>query len=188
MGRFTLQGAIRYDHAWSYYPEQTVVPVRFFPTAVTYPRTTGVEGYHDLWPRGGVAIDVFGTGKTSVKVNFGRYLEAAQNGGIFTALNPTGRLSIDHHPHVDRQRSRLGRRLQSQQPGSAESGDDRQRGHLRRQRHPQFRHRGVRLDARSERCCRDGACAPATGSGGRLCSRSCCRASRSKWDISAGGW
>jgi carboxypeptidase family protein len=93
LGRMTLQGAMRYDHAWSYFPEQTVGPVRFFPTAVTYPRTTGVEGYHDLWPRGGVAYDLFGTGKTSIKVNVGRYLEAAQNGGLFTALNPTGRLS-----------------------------------------------------------------------------------------------
>src|SRR5688500_19536434 len=92
-GRFTLQGAMRYDRAWSYFPEQTVGPVRFFPTAVTYPRTTGVEGYNDLWPRGGVAYDLFGTGRTSVKVNFGRYLEAAQNGGLFVALNPTGRLS-----------------------------------------------------------------------------------------------
>jgi hypothetical protein len=92
-GRMTVQGALRYDYAWSYFPEQNVGPVRFFPNAVTYPRTTGVEGYHDFWPRGGVAYDVFGTGKTSVKVNFGRYLEAAQNGGLFTALNPTGRLS-----------------------------------------------------------------------------------------------
>jgi hypothetical protein len=93
LGRATVQGALRYDHAWSYFPEQTVGPVRFFPTAVTYPRTTGVEGYHDLWPRGGIAYDLFGTGKTSVKFNFGRYLEAAQNGGLFIALNPTGRLS-----------------------------------------------------------------------------------------------
>ena len=92
--RLTFQGALRYDHAWSYFPEQQVGPVRFFPTAKVYPHTTGVEGYHDLWPRGGVAIDVFGTGKTSVKVNFGRYLEAAQNGGLFTALNPTSRLSL----------------------------------------------------------------------------------------------
>jgi len=53
----------------------------------------GVEGHHDVWPRGGVAYDVFGTGKTSVKVNIGRYLEAAQNAGAFVALNPTGRLS-----------------------------------------------------------------------------------------------
>jgi hypothetical protein len=92
-GRFTVSGALRYDHAWSYFPEQQVGPVRFFPNAVTYPRTTGVEGYNDFWPRGGVAFDVFGTGKTSVKLNFGRYLEAAQNGGLFIAANPTGRLS-----------------------------------------------------------------------------------------------
>ena len=93
LGRMTLQGALRYDHAWSYFPEQQVGPVRFFPNAVTYPRTTGVEGYHDFWPRAGVAYDVFGTGKTSLKVNLGRYLEAAQNGGLFIALNPTTRLS-----------------------------------------------------------------------------------------------
>src|SRR5688572_32361731 len=93
MGRATFQAALRYDRAWSYFPEQTVGPVRFFPTAKTYPHTKGVEGYHDLWPRGGIAYDVFGTGKTSLKLNFGRYLEAAQNGGLFTALNPTGRLS-----------------------------------------------------------------------------------------------
>ncbi|HVG69384.1 MAG TPA: TonB-dependent receptor [Vicinamibacterales bacterium] len=94
LGRMTLQGALRYDHAWSYFPEQTVGPVRFFTDAVTYPHTTGVEGYHDLWPRGGVAYDLFGNGRTSVKVNFGRYLEAAQNMGLFTALNPTSRLSL----------------------------------------------------------------------------------------------
>jgi hypothetical protein len=93
LGRMTVLGAIRYDRASSYFPEQTVGPVRFFPTTVTYPRTPGVEGYNDLWPRGGVAYDLFGTGKTSVKVNFGRYLEAAQNGGLFIALNPTGHLS-----------------------------------------------------------------------------------------------
>jgi hypothetical protein len=93
MGRITLQGALRYDHAWSYFPEQTVGPVRFFPTPVTYPETPGVEGYHDLTPRGGFAMDLFGNGKTSLKFNFGRYLEAAQNMGYFTALNPTARLS-----------------------------------------------------------------------------------------------
>ena len=36
---------------------------------------------------------MFGNGKTSAKFNFGRYLEAAQNGGFFITNNPTGRLS-----------------------------------------------------------------------------------------------
>jgi hypothetical protein len=30
-GRVTFQGALRYDHAWSFFPEQTIIPVRFFP-------------------------------------------------------------------------------------------------------------------------------------------------------------
>ena len=88
----TVQGALRYDHAWSYFPEATVGPVRFFPTPVTYPYTKGVTGYHDLTPRAGIAFDVFGTGKTAVKANMGRYLEAAQNGGLFIASRPSGRL------------------------------------------------------------------------------------------------
>jgi hypothetical protein len=93
-GRITFSGALRYDHASSYYPDVTLGPVRFLPTPLHFDRTVGVEGYNDLSPRGGVAIDVFGTGKTSVKFNMGRYLEAAQNGGLFTAKNPTNRLAV----------------------------------------------------------------------------------------------
>jgi len=93
LGRLTASGAVRYDRAWSYFPEQTLDAQRFVATALNYPRITGVKGYNDLWPRAGIAYDVFGTGKTSVKFNFGRYLEAAQNGGFFIALNPTNRLT-----------------------------------------------------------------------------------------------
>ncbi len=91
-GRITLQGAVRYDRAWSYFPEVTVGPVRFLPNAVTYPHTDGVHSYNDVTPRGGAAIDVFGTGKTSVKLNIGRYLQAAQNGLAYGALRPSSRL------------------------------------------------------------------------------------------------
>jgi hypothetical protein len=89
----TLQGALRFDRAWSFFPEVTVGPVRFLPTAVTYERTEGVNSYKDITPRAGVAWDLFGTGKTSLKVNVGRYLQAAQNGLAYGALRPTGRLS-----------------------------------------------------------------------------------------------
>ena len=92
LGRATFQGAVRYDHAWSYFPEQTIPSQRFFPTANTFEFTDGAS-YNDFAPRGGVAFDVFGNGKTSAKFNFGRYLEAAQNGGFFITNNPTNRLS-----------------------------------------------------------------------------------------------
>jgi hypothetical protein len=91
-GRVTLQGALRYDRAWSYFPEVTIGPVRFLPAPITYPRTDGVNAYNDISPRGGVAVDVFGNGKTSLKVNVGRYLQAAQNGLAYGALRPSSRL------------------------------------------------------------------------------------------------
>ena len=39
VSRFTFQGALRYDHAWSFFPEQEIIPVRFFPQGKTYPAT-----------------------------------------------------------------------------------------------------------------------------------------------------
>ena len=93
MGRITLQGALRYDRAWSYFPEVTVGPVRFFPNPVTYPKTRGVTGYNDITPRGGLAWDVLGNGKTSLKLNFGKYLQAAQNGLATRRCVRRGRLA-----------------------------------------------------------------------------------------------
>jgi hypothetical protein len=92
-GRLTLSGALRYDHSWSYYPEQQIGPAKFLPTATSFPQTTGVIGYNDITPRVGVAYDVFGTGKTAVKFNMGKYLEAAVNGnGNYSSLLPTSRV------------------------------------------------------------------------------------------------
>ena len=44
IGRMTLQGALRFDRAWSYSPEQTIAPARnFLPHAAGFPETPGVE-------------------------------------------------------------------------------------------------------------------------------------------------
>jgi hypothetical protein len=93
IGRMTLQGALRFDRAWSYFPEVTIPAQRFLATPISYEKTSGVTGYNDLTPRGGVAWDVFGNGKTAIKANVGKYLQAAQNGLTYGALRPTGRLT-----------------------------------------------------------------------------------------------
>jgi hypothetical protein len=90
-GTVTLQGALRFDYARSHYPEQTIGTSRFLTTPVDVPEAEGVTGFKDLSPRAGVAWDVRGNGKTAVKINFGKYLEAATNQNLYTAVNPISR-------------------------------------------------------------------------------------------------
>ena len=89
-GRLTLQGGLRYEHAWSWFPEgeNGVVEDNRFGTKFIFPEGKGVTGYHDITPRMGAAYDVFGDGKTSVKVNFSKYLQAANNDAQYTQANP----------------------------------------------------------------------------------------------------
>jgi carboxypeptidase family protein len=94
MGKMTLQGALRFDRAWSYSPAQTIGPTNYLLTQLSFPETPGVNAYKDISPRGGVAYDVFGNGKTSVKVNFGKYLEPASNlNGSYSISNPIARIA-----------------------------------------------------------------------------------------------
>jgi hypothetical protein len=92
IGRFTLQGAIRFDRAGSWFPEQQVGPTRFLPTAIVFPETKGVDSYNDVTPRLGLAWDVFGNGRTALKANVGKYLEGVGTAGTYAAANPTSRL------------------------------------------------------------------------------------------------
>jgi hypothetical protein len=109
--RFTLSGAIRYDHAISSYPgtciqgqsnglttgngNEPYVPAQVGGTyagqkGYCTPDTDGVS-YNDFSPRWGVAWDIFGTGKTSVKLNMGKYLSGASISGIYADANPAAR-------------------------------------------------------------------------------------------------
>jgi hypothetical protein len=92
-GRMTLQGALRFDRNWSFSPPQQIGPTNFLASPITFPETPGVTGYLDLSPRGGVAYDVFGNGKTALKVNFGKYLEPTSNNNNYILSNPITRIA-----------------------------------------------------------------------------------------------
>jgi len=98
MGRITLQGALRFDNAWSYSPPQTIGPALiggqpFLTTPLSYGRAEGVN-YKDISPRGGIAWDVRGNGKTAIKVNTGRYEDPASNlSGNYSISNPLARIA-----------------------------------------------------------------------------------------------
>ena len=128
VGRLTLQGGIRYDRAWSWAPAEgngTTETSRFNPQPISFERTVSVRGYNDITPRFGVAYDLFGNGKTALKVNGGKYLEAATGDVIYSSNNPAARIITRIGPgrqrraRLDRRQPQLRRRLRSAEPGGA---------------------------------------------------------------------
>ncbi|HTG99604.1 MAG TPA: TonB-dependent receptor [Vicinamibacterales bacterium] len=90
--RVTLQGALRFDRARSWFPAQTEGPSRFLPTPILIAETRGVDSYKDITPRLGAAVDLFGSGRTALKINFGKYLEGVGISGNYANTNPSLRM------------------------------------------------------------------------------------------------
>jgi hypothetical protein len=87
--RMTLQGALRYETASSWAPagENGILGDNEFGGPFLLPRTDGVRGYHDITPRMGAAYDVFGNGKTALKVHVAQYLQGAYTGDAYIISN-----------------------------------------------------------------------------------------------------
>jgi hypothetical protein len=90
--RLTLQGAVRFDRARSWFPEQQEGPSRFLPVAIVVPETKGVDSYKDITARLGAALDVMGDGRTALRMQLGKYLEGAGVIGTYANTNPTLRM------------------------------------------------------------------------------------------------
>jgi hypothetical protein len=87
-GRWTISAGIRYDYFSSGFPEQTLGPTPLLPTRdISYPELDNLS-YHNITPKTGVAYDVFGTGKTAVKVSLNKYLAGYGTSGLASDPNP----------------------------------------------------------------------------------------------------
>jgi len=89
--RLTLQGALRYEKAWSFFPEGLnglQGDSRFGGPKRTLASAEGVSSYQDIAPRMGLAYDVFGNGKTAIKANLAKYWQYAANDGVYIGTNP----------------------------------------------------------------------------------------------------
>jgi Carboxypeptidase regulatory-like domain len=90
--RLTFQGAVRFDRARSWFPEQQEGPSRFLPAPIIIPETRGVDSYKDISVRAGATYDLSGNGRTALKLSLGKYLEGAGVIGNYANTNPTLRM------------------------------------------------------------------------------------------------
>ena len=78
----------------SYFPEQTLGPAPHVPNRnITFPKTD-MANWKDVVPRMGASYDVFGNGRTAVKVSLNKYVTAQGLQGTYgDTANPVNRLA-----------------------------------------------------------------------------------------------
>jgi hypothetical protein len=97
ISRLTVQGGIRYDSLVSSYPDSGIggPGYPYAPEEILYPAgsTPGYD-WKDISPRLGVAYDLFGNGKTAIRFNMGKYMEAITATNNDLDMNPLIRTAV----------------------------------------------------------------------------------------------
>ena len=84
--RLTLNYGLRFDYFNGYVPEQQAPAGPFVPER-SFAAISDVPNWTDLNPRVGAAYDLFGTGRTAIKVSMGRYVNKTAT-ALAAAVNP----------------------------------------------------------------------------------------------------
>jgi hypothetical protein len=111
--RLTLNLGVRFDYFNGWVPEQHMPAVQFVP-ARDFARTSNVPNWKDVSPRLGAAYDLFGNGKTALKVFLGRYVAAealtfaVANNPVLTSVNSATRTWNDANGDLIPQEHELG--------------------------------------------------------------------------------
>jgi hypothetical protein len=89
INRLTINAGVRYDQFIGGYPEQRLGPALYQPSRnFVFPSVTG-NNLKDITPRVQFGYDVFGTGKTALKVSLGKYVLATTPIGNPAGLSTT---------------------------------------------------------------------------------------------------
>jgi hypothetical protein len=93
--RLTLAGGLRYDKFTAYFPEGRLGPVRWVPSPVVMPAEETTD-QNDITVRMSAAYDLFGDGRTAVKVALGKYVlqQNSHNNALGGQAAPMNRIPI----------------------------------------------------------------------------------------------